>query len=58
VLTVTQREFDSRTPGATLMIIGGAGLVAGAIVGGEGGTLMMLAGVGLGAYGFWLYTRN
>lgn len=51
------RRFHSRAPGATLMIIGGAGIVAGALVGGSGGTVLILAGVGVGAYGFYLFTR-
>jgi len=39
------------------MIIGGGAIVAGALVGGSSGTLLILGGVGLGAYGFYLYTR-
>ncbi len=52
-----ERRFSSRAPGATLMIIGGAGIVAGILVGGSGGTILILGGVGLGAYGLYLYTR-
>ena len=51
------RRFRSRAPGATLMIIGGAGIVAGILVGGSGGTVLILGGVGVGAYGVYLYTR-
>ncbi len=51
------RRFNSRVPGATLMIIGGGAIVAGALVGGSGGTILILGGVGVGAYGFYLYTR-
>ena len=51
------RRFHSRAPGVTLMIIGGAGIVAGALVGGSGGTVLILGGVGVGAYGFYLFTR-
>ena len=51
------RRFRSRAPGATLMIIGGGAIVAGALVGGSGGTILILGGVGVGAYGFYLYTR-
>lgn len=51
------REFSSRAPGATLMIIGAAALVAGILVDGDGGTILILGGIGLGAYGFYLYTR-
>jgi hypothetical protein len=51
------RSFNSRAPGATLMIIGGAAVVAGILVGGSGGTLLIVGGVGVGAYGVYLYTR-
>ena len=54
---MSPRRFTSRAPGATLMIIGGGAIVAGALVGGSSGTLLILGGVGLGAYGFYLYTR-
>ncbi len=54
---VAVRRFNSRAPGATLMIIGGAAIVAGALVSGSGGTLLILGGVGVGVYGFYLYTR-
>ena len=51
------RRFSSRAPGATLMIVGGAAIVAGILVGGSGGTVLILGGVGVGAYGIYLYTR-
>jgi len=54
---VAARQFNSRAPGATLMIIGGASIVAGILVGGSGGTVLVLGGVALGAYGFYLYQR-
>lgn len=50
-------RFHSRAPGATLMIVGGAALVAGILVGGSGGTFLIIGGIGVGAYGFYLYTR-
>jgi hypothetical protein len=40
-----------------LMIAGGALFVAGAIVGGDAGTLLMVGGAGIGAYGIYLYFR-
>lgn len=52
------REFSSRAPGATLMIVGGASLLAGIIVGGDAGVVLILAGIGVGAYGLILYTRH
>jgi hypothetical protein len=52
-----QQHFSSRAPGATLMIAGGAAVLAGILVGGSGGALLILGGVGAGAYGFYLYNR-
>jgi hypothetical protein len=54
---VAARRFNSRAPGATLMIVGGAAIVAGILVGGSGGFVLILGGVGVGAYGFYLYNR-
>jgi len=51
------RPFSSRAPGATMMIVGGAAIVAGILVGGDGGTVLILGGVAVGAYGVYLYTR-
>lgn len=51
------RRFNSRAPGATMMIIGGAAFVAGLFVNGSGGTVLIVGGLALGAYGFYLYTR-
>lgn len=51
------RRFNSRAPGATLMIVGGAAIVTGILVGGSGGFILVLGGVGVGAYGFYLYNR-
>jgi hypothetical protein len=54
---LAQRRFSSRAPGATLMIIGGAGILAGILVGGSTGTAMIIGGVAAGAYGFYLYNK-
>ena len=51
------QRFTSRAPGATLMIIGGAAIVAGLLVNGSGSTILIVGGVALGAYGAYLYTR-
>jgi hypothetical protein len=39
------------------MIIGASAVVAGILVGGSGGTVLILGGIGVGAYGLYLYTR-
>ena len=51
------RRFSSRAPGATMMIIGGAAIITGILVAGNGGTVLIIGGVVLGAYGFYLYER-
>jgi|GEM_PF-2105922 len=42
----------------TLMIVGGAAFIAGAIVGDDAGTVMMVAGAGVGLYGLYLYLHE
>ena len=41
--------------GRNLMIIGGAAFIAGAVIGGDAGTIVMLGGAGVGLYGLYLY---
>jgi hypothetical protein len=38
-----------------LMIVGGAALVVGAVIGNDAGTLVMLGGAGIGLYGLYLF---
>ncbi|MHB8837386.1 MAG: hypothetical protein ACYC7F_00335 [Gemmatimonadaceae bacterium] len=40
-----------------LMIVGGAMLLVGAVIGGDSGTIVMLGGGGLGLLGLWTYLR-
>ena len=47
----------SRKRGVAPMVIGGVALVGGAIVGGDVGTIVMLAGLGYGLYGLYLYLQ-
>ena len=47
----------ARRRGGPQMIIGGAALIGGAIVGGDAGTIVMLAGLGVGLYGLYLYLQ-
>ena len=42
----------------TLMIVGGAAFLAGAIIGDDAGTVMMVGGAGVGLYGLYLYLRQ
>ena len=43
--------------GVALMAVGGAGLVAGLLVGGNAGTAVALGGVAVGLYGLYEYVR-
>lgn len=61
------RSTDSPTPANPLprreptqqnkamMIVGGAALLAGAIIGKDAGTIVMIGGAGLGLWGLWKY---
>ncbi|MGH7665299.1 MAG: hypothetical protein ACRENI_13570 [Gemmatimonadaceae bacterium] len=40
-----------------LMIVGGAAFLAGAIIGGDPGVIVMVAGAGIGIYGLYLYLQ-
>lgn len=49
------RERTSRN--VAMMIVGGAGLIVGAVVGGDSGTIIMIGGGALGLYGLWQYLK-
>jgi hypothetical protein len=40
-----------------LMIVGGAAFLAGALIGGDAGTIVMVGGAGIGLYGLYLYLQ-
>ena len=40
-----------------LMIVGGATLLAGAVIGGNAGTIIMIGGAAIGIYGLYLYLQ-
>ena len=44
-----------RSAGTPLMIVGGALFVGGLLAGGDAGTLLIVAGAGIGAYGLYLH---
>ena len=61
-------RMDARVPRAldvrsqlrrseTLMIVGGAIFLAGAIIGDDAGTIIMIGGAGVGIYGLYLYLQ-
>ena len=44
--------------GQTLMIVGGAAFVAGALIGDDAGTIVMIGGAAVGLYGLYLYLQQ
>ena len=50
-------ESGSTPENKALMIVGGAGILAGAIVGGHAGTAMMVGGSLVGLVGLWHYLK-
>ena len=51
---VIQNKKSSKNALA-LMIVGGAALVIGAVIGDDAGTIVMLGGAGIGLYGLYLF---
>ena len=47
----------SRQNGKVYMIVGGAAFLAGAIIGKDAGTIIMVGGAGIGIYGLYLYLQ-
>lgn len=54
VLLQPQARTRNRA-GVPLMVAGGAAFVAGIIAGGDAGTILMLGGAGVGAWGAYVY---
>ena len=52
---VRRRRFSRAE---TMMIVGGAALVTGIVVGDDAGTILILAGAGIGGYGLYLHLNN
>jgi hypothetical protein len=41
-----------------LMIVGGAGIITGALIGGDAGTVIIIGGAGVGLYGLYLFLQE
>jgi hypothetical protein len=54
-LTPVPQGSVGRNP--AMMIVGGVALIAGAVIGGESGTIIMIGGGLLGLYGLWQYLK-
>ncbi len=57
MLTATRRG-RALAQSQVLMIVGGAAVVTGILVGGPAGTLLVLGGAGIGGYGLYLYLQR
>ena len=53
----TMRRRSSVSHSEALMIVGGAAFVAGALIGGDAGTIVMVGGAAVGLYGLYLYLQ-
>ena len=54
-LSITTQQ--GRGTNVALMVVGGAAIVLGAVIGGDAGTLMMIGGAGVGLWGLYHYLR-
>lgn len=52
------RRRASFSQGQTLMIVGGAAFVAGALIGDDAGAIVMIGGAAVGLYGLYLYLQQ
>lgn len=55
LVMIPRSQARRRKLGTTLMLVGVGGIVAGAIVGGGGGTALVIGGIGCMGYGFYLF---
>jgi hypothetical protein len=50
-------EPGKNSGNTALMLVGGAALIVGAVIGGDAGTIIMIGGAGVGLYGLWQYLK-
>ena len=55
--TVAPAPQMTRSSASAMMVVGLAGMVAGAVIGDDAGTVLMLAGAGVGLLGLYNYMR-
>ena len=51
----TPPKFQSPGRNPAMMIVGGAALIVGAVIGGQAGTIVMVGGAGVGLWGLYTY---
>ena len=54
---VSAMQSGSSSQNTALMLVGGAGIIVGAVVGGKAGTVLMVGGSVVGLVGLWNYLR-
>jgi hypothetical protein len=54
---VLSRPYGPTSRNTALMVVGGAALLVGAVVGGNSGTIIMVGGGVVGLYGLWNYLQ-
>ena len=57
VAPAPQRRTAQQRKGTTYMIVGGALLIGGLVIGDDAGTIVALGGLGIGIYGLYLYVQ-
>ena len=50
-------DAGTQKQGKIYMIVGGAAFIAGAVIGKDAGTIIMIGGAGIGIYGLYLYLQ-
>ena len=56
-LTVRTGDSSSNSRNTAMMLVGGAGLLVGSLVGGNAGTVLMVGGGVVGLFGLWNYLK-
>jgi len=54
---VRAAESGANSQNAAMMIVGGAAVLGGAIIGGKAGTVVMIGGTAVGLVGLWRYLQ-
>jgi hypothetical protein len=54
---VLATESGAKSQNSAMLVVGGAGVLVGAIVGGKAGTVVMIGGTAVGLIGLWRYLR-
>jgi hypothetical protein len=56
-ISVRETNAGGNGPNVAMMVVGGAGILLGAVVGGKAGTVVMIGGTAVGLIGLWRYVK-